>query len=189
MACVSQIGCKKDDDDSSDVQQPTSEYYFLTKIDGQNIGYELDASGNVAMSNGTDSSIDLPFCSYSYSCAIGDARGDDAPYFEVFFPDLFAGDCGNAATQFSGLFHTGAYAYGLTTGKVLIRYFDGTEVWVSDPTKQSGSGFEVTASQRTDTPFGAYQKVCGKGSCQLYNEAGQSKKLENVQFCMSFTQL
>lgn len=180
-------GCKKDSNDPN-TNEPSAEYYFSGKLDGQPLLYEIDASGKIQMSNSIDASIDPPACTYSYGCSMGPAEPEDSPYMEVYFPDLFVGDCGDLHQNFSGLFKPDIYGFGVTTGHVLVRYWDGTELWASYPSGQENAIFEVTASEREDTPFGVYQKVSGRGSCLLFNFAGDSKKLEDIKFVMSFSE-
>ena len=178
--------CKKDSNDTPNT--PQAEYYFSAKLDGQSVRYEIDASGKVQMSNSIDASIDPPACTYSYGCSMGLAEPEDSPYFEVYFPDLFVGDCGDVHQTFSSLFHKDLYGYGTGSGEVLIRYWDGTELWAAYPSGQENAIFEVTGSERTETPFGVYQKVSGRANCLLFNFNGDSKKLEDIKFVMSFSE-
>ena len=185
MCIVLFSSCKKDSKDPDKVSD--EEYYFSAKLDGQAILFEVDATGNVQMSNSIDASIGAPDCTYSYGCSMGTFDPIDAPYFEVYFPDLFSGDCANVDQAFSGLYHTGNFAFGELTGQVIIRYWDGTDLWTSNSNGQVNASFEVTASERQDTPFGIYQKVSGKANCKVFNLSGASKKLEEVKFVMSFS--
>jgi len=185
MGIVLLSSCKKDSKDPDNVSD--AEYYFYGKLDGQTNLLEIDATGDYQMSNSIDASIGVPFCTYSYGCAIGAFDPIDAPYFEVYFPNLFDGDCADVNGAFSGLFHTGAYSFGDLTGQVLVRHWDGTELWTSDASGQVNASFEVTATERQETPFGIYQKVSGKASCTLFNMGGSSKKLEDIKFVMSFS--
>ena len=185
MGIVLLSSCKKDSKDPDNVSD--AEYYFYGKLDGQTNLLEIDATGDYQMSNSIDASIGVPFCTYSYGCAIGAFDPIDAPYFEVYFPNLFDGDCADVDQDFSGLFHTGAYSFGDLTGQVLVRHWDGTELWTSDASGQVNASFEVTATERQETPFGIYQKVSGKASCTLFNMGGSSKKLEDIKFVMSFS--
>lgn len=184
MSAALFTNCKKDNNTDSDT--PTSDYYFSAKLDGQSILHEIDQSGNNEMANSIDASIGPPDCTYSYGCAIGPNIADE-PYFEVYFPDLFVGDCADVNAAFSGLFAPGPFSFGTSSGKVLIRYWDGNELWASYPLGQANAFFNVTKSDRTDTPFGVYQRVVGEANCLLFNDAGQQKKLENVKFALSFS--
>jgi len=185
MGIVLFSSCKKDSKDPDNVSD--AEYYFYGKLDGQTILYEIDASGDYQMVNSIDGSVGVPDCTYSYGCAIGAFDPIDAPYFDIYFTDLFVGDCADVSQVFSGLYHTGNYAFGELSGQVLVRYWDGTELWASNPNGQVNASFEITASERLDTPFGIYQKVSGRASCLLFNSGGDSKKLEDIKFVMSFS--
>lgn len=176
--------CKKDNnpDNVSD-----AEYYFYGKLDGQDKLFEVEATGDVQLVNSIDGSTGPDLCTFSYGCSIGTFDPVEAPFFEVYFPDLFDGLCVNIDDDFSGLYHTGNYAFGDQTGQVLIRYWDGTELWTSDPVGQQNAQFEVTASERQETIFGIFQKVSGKANCLVFNSNGDSQKLEDVQFVLSFS--
>ncbi|MBK6994725.1 MAG: hypothetical protein IPH31_07285 [Lewinellaceae bacterium] len=84
MGIVLLSSCKKDSKDPDNVSD--AEYYFYGKLDGQTNLLEIDATGDYQMSNSIDASIGVPFCTYSYGCAIGAFDPIDAPYFEVYFP-------------------------------------------------------------------------------------------------------
>ncbi|MFN0035751.1 MAG: hypothetical protein ACKVUS_11840 [Saprospiraceae bacterium] len=56
--------CKKDSNDTP--KEPTAEYYFSAKLDGQAFLYEVDATGNVEMANSIGSSVGSTTCTYSY---------------------------------------------------------------------------------------------------------------------------
>ncbi|MFN0035931.1 MAG: hypothetical protein ACKVUS_12785 [Saprospiraceae bacterium] len=121
------------------------------------------------------------------SGSIGLVEPVNPPYFEVSFPEMFVGDCVDVDQAFPGLFATDSYEFGALSGNVLLSYWDGTEIWVSFPDGQQNASFEITASEPQDTPFGIYQKVTGRASCRVFNFAGESKKMEDVKFVMSFS--
>ena len=141
-------------------------------------GYNRISSTNGGSVGNTD-------CTLSYGCAIGPSSGLE-PYFNVNFPDLFSSDCSTEGAVFHGLFHTGDWAYGNTTGKVQVLYFDGTELWSTEYGTQSGATFKVTRSEKLETIFGPSQTVGGSVSCQLYNSKGAVKKLEGGSFLLNF---
>lgn len=175
--------CKKDSDTNLNPTS-TADFYFVGKLDGTTVKQELTATNDVELTSSNGASIGATNCTFDYGADIG-SSATAAPYFGVSFPALFSGDCGNESSQFSGLFHTGAWTYGATTGKVEVIYFDGTEVWSSANGTQSGATFNVTKSEKV-TSFGLSQTVGGTVSCQLYSASGAVKKLEGGSFVLNF---
>lgn len=189
LLCVVMFSnCKKDSNTPPGDTPSQAEYYFSGKLDGQNLLYEIDATGNIEMVNTNSSSNNPPNdCAYTYGCNIGPVSPNGTPAIDVSFPDLFTGVCADVDDEFSGLFKIGHYDYGMSSGDVLIKYWDDdAEVWNSSPGLQTNAVFEITASERRETPFGVYQKVTGTASCLLFNAAGESIKLENAKFVLSF---
>lgn len=176
--------CKKDKNDDDDLN-PSTEYYFVGKFDGQNLIFEVDDQGSIGMANSISGSAGPVTCVYSYGCSVMDFNLTDAPFAEVEFPDLFVGDCADIETEFPNLFRLGSYDYGT---EVVVRYFDGKDLWESAPAGQNAPVFNVTLSEPTESPFGIYQKVGGDISCILFNATGESKKLENASFVLSFSE-
>lgn len=177
--------CKKDSDDNDDTLTSSAEFYFVGKMDGTAVRQEVTATNDVQLTSSNGGSVGSTNCTFDYGCAIGPSSGLE-PYFEVDFPALFSGDCSTEGTLFHGLFRTGDWGFGSTTGKVEVLYFDGTEVWSSSNGTQSGATFKVTRSDKLETIFGPSQTVGGTVSCQLYNAKGQSKKLENGSFLLNY---
>ncbi len=176
--------CKKDSDTDTNPTS-TAEFYFVGKLDGTAVKEELTATNDVELTSSNSASIGATNCTFDYGADIG-SSATAAPYFGVSFPALFSGDCSNEGSQFSGLFRTGAWAYGATTGKVEVTYFDGTEVWSSANGTQSGATFNVTKSEKIQSAFGLSQTVGGTVSCQLYSASGAVKKLEGGSFVLNF---
>ncbi|HMX40207.1 MAG TPA: hypothetical protein PK971_01595 [Saprospiraceae bacterium] len=179
------FACKKDSDDDGNTLTSNAEFYFIGKLDGTVAKQEVTATNDVLISSTNGGSVGNTDCTLSYGCAIGPSSGLE-PYFNVNFPDLFSSDCSTEGAVFHGLFHTGDWAYGNTTGKVQVLYFDGTELWSTEYGTQSGATFKVTRSEKLETIFGPSQTVGGSVSCQLYNSKGAVKKLEGGSFLLNF---
>lgn len=176
------VACKKDADTTSD-----AEYYFVGKIDGQPVNLQISPSSDAEMIIDNDGSLDPPSCTYSYGCAIGTNLGEPGEKsVTVRFPNLFEGDCGDQLSVFPGLFPAGSYPFGFTRGKVMVEYFDGAQMWTINGYSQTAATFEVTASEMIQSPLGASVKLTGRLSCTLYNEVGDTKKVENAAFALSF---
>lgn len=174
--------CKKDGDNSSD-----AEYYFIGKLDGVSVKYEITPSASTEMIISNDASIDPPSCQFTYGCGMGtDFGSPDEKSVDVSFPNLFDGDCGDQLVAFTGLFPAGNYGYGETTGKVQVAYFDGTESWTTTGPQESNAVFEITESETVSVGLGTAQKIKGRLSCSLYNAAGVEKKLEDAVFVLSY---
>ena len=176
------LACKKDSDTNP---SSSAEFYFVGKLDGSEVKEELTANGDVELSSSNGGSLNAPSCTFDYGANIG-SSANSAPYFGVSVPALFSGDCADEVTLFPTLFHTGDWAYGATTGKVELIYFDGTEIWSSANGAQSGATFSVTKSEKIDSQFGQSQTVGGTVSCQLYSASGAVKKLEGGSFVLNF---
>lgn len=176
--------CKKDKNDDLD---SNAEYFFSAKLDGQNLLFEVTPTNDLTayfVNLGAAGDIE---CTFSYGGGIGPVFSTDDPSVVVSFPDIFVGDCTDEADAFSGLFKTGSYSYGSTTGKVIVSYWDGTEHWTSELVAQSNASFKVTSSEREETIFGVTQKVSGTANCVLTNGSGQNKTLENAKFTLAFS--
>lgn len=176
--------CSKD----SDTPSSDAEYFFVGKLDGAAVKYEITGANDTEMSNSNDGSIGPPDCTFGYGCAIGSFDAGQ-PYVSVDFPSLFSGDCSDEETLFPTLFRTGSWSFGDSQGQVVVSYFDGADNWTSaGGTQPAGAVFNVSSTEFMDTPFGDYMTVRGTVSCTLYGSAGASKKLEAGSFSMSFRQ-
>ncbi|MBL7798777.1 MAG: hypothetical protein JNJ90_19925 [Saprospiraceae bacterium] len=176
--------CSKD----SDPPSSDAEYFFVGKLNGSEVKFEITASGNNEMVNSNGGSIGPPDCTFDYGCGIGIFDPGQANV-SVDFPSLFVGDCGDEGTVFPTLFKTGNWLFGNGQGRVAVSYFDGTENWSSAGGAQpAGAVFNVSSTEFMDTPFGDYMTVRGTVSCTLYDSGGASKKLEAGSFSMSFRQ-
>lgn len=174
--------CSKD----SDAPSSDADYFFVGKLDGTEVRYEVTGANDTEMSNSNDGSIGPPDCTFGYGCAIGSFE-EGQPYFSVDFPNLFSGDCGDEQTVFPMLFPSGVWPFGDSQGKVVAFWFDGDEIWSSAGGTQAGDAvFNVSGTELLSTPFGAYMTVRGTVSCTLYHDSGASKKLEAGSFSMSF---
>ncbi|MBL7798775.1 MAG: hypothetical protein JNJ90_19915 [Saprospiraceae bacterium] len=174
--------CSKD----SDTPSSDADYFFVGKLDGSEIKFEITASGNNEMVNSNGGSIGPPDCTFDYGCGIGLFDPGQANV-SVDFPGLFSGDCGDEEALFPTLFRTGSWSFGDSQGQVVVSYFDGADIWTSaGGTQPAGAVFNVSSTEFMDTPFGDYMTVRGTMSCTLYDSAGASKKLEAGSFSMSF---
>lgn len=175
------MACKKDSGSSD------ADYYFVGQLDGADLKFEITDSSSDEMIISNSSSLNPPICTYSYGCDIGTGPGTATEKsISVSFQQIFQGDCGDQLTVFPSLFPKGDYVVGEDSGNVLITYFDGTDNWTSYGVLQTGANFEITESEVVESPFGSSQKIHGKCSCILYNISGESKKLEDVSFVLSF---
>ena len=174
--------CSKD----SDAPSSGADYFFVGKLDGAEIRYEVTGTNNTEMANSNDGSIGPPDCTFGYGCAIGSFDAGQ-PYFSVDFPGLFSGDCSDEQAVFPTLFHSGTWPFGDSQGKVVVSWFDGADLWSSAGGTQAGDAvFNVSGTELLSTPFGVYMTVRGTVSCTLYHDSGASKKLEAGSFSMSF---
>jgi len=173
---------------SKDSDSPSSDaaYFFVGKLDGSTVKYEVTGTNDTEMSNSNGGSIGPPDCTFDYGCAIGSFDAGQ-PYFSVDFPGLFSGDCGDEASIFPTLFPSGNWPFGDNQGQVVVSWFDGTDLWSSAGGAQTGGAvFNVSGTEFMPTPFGDYMTVRGTVSCTLYDSTGASKKLEAGNFAMSF---
>jgi len=174
--------CNKD----SDTPSSDAAYFFVGKLDGTALRYEVTGTNDTEMVNSNDGSIGPPDCTFGYGCAIG-SFDSGQPYFSVDFPSLFSGDCGDEQAVFPALFHSGAWSFGNSQGTVVVSFFDGAEMWSSAGGAQAGNAvFNVSGTEFMSTPFGVYMTVRGTVSCTLYHDSGASKKLETGSFSMNF---
>ncbi|MBV6439701.1 MAG: hypothetical protein DYG98_09515 [Haliscomenobacteraceae bacterium CHB4] len=176
--------CKKDSEDSN---TSDAEYYFIGKLDGASVKFEITPSASTEMIISNDASIDPPSCQFTYGCGMGtDFGGSNEKSITVSFPNLYDGDCGNQLVAFPELLPTGNYNYGESTGQVQVNYFDGTEGWTTIGPLESNAVFEITESETVSVGLGTAQKIKGRLSCSLYNADGIEKKLEDATFVLSY---
>lgn len=175
--------CNKDSDTPP---SSNAEYFFVGKLDGTEVRFEITATGDNEMANSNGGSIGPPDCTFDYGCAIGSFEAGQ-PYISVDFPSLFVGNCGDEGTIFPTLFKTGKWLFGNGQGHVVVSFFDGAELWSSAGGVQpDGAVFNVWGTEFRSTPDGVYMSVFGTVSCTLFDSTGASKKLESGSFSLNF---
>jgi len=174
--------CSKD----SDSPASEAEYFFVGKIDGTTVKFEITPTSDFEMVTSNGGGIGAPDCTFDYGSSIG-SFDPGQTYFSVDFPSLFVGNCGDEAAIFPTLFKTGNWVFGNGQGRVVVSFFDGAEIWSTDGgTQPASAAFNVSSTEFMDTPFGDYMTVRGTVSCTLYHDSGTSKKLEGGGFSMNF---
>lgn len=182
----SALSCKKDDAP----KQPTTEYYFFGKLDSKEITLSIGTSNEIDMNNGNQISVSDSLCKADFGsivvCTATGSTNPDEPDFGIQLLSYFNGPCTQIGQEFPSLFSTGTYGFGSGVGNIQVYMYDGTEYWISDPSKQpSGSFIEISRSEEAVWRNKPARKLVGKGSCVLFDSNGNSKKLDNIQFSVA----
>lgn len=160
----------------------TADFYMIGNLDGVDARQEVSNQTSTQIAHFNDYGQGVDYCTFGYGCALG-TFGDTDPMFQVSFPQLFSGDCNLQKSKFHGLFRTGAWQYGASTGKVEITYFDGKESWSTSFGRQPKTAFFKV---RSSYMVGDSQTLGGTFSCKLYNASGAFKIFENGRFVLNF---
>ncbi len=189
LATISFFSCKKDEE-IKPTPQPTTEYYFFAKLDTKDITIGIGTSNEVDMLNANQISENGGLCKVGFGslvvCTATGSTNPDQPDFGLELLDYFSGPCDELAPTFPSLLMAGSYGFGSGPGKIQVSMWDGTEKWISDPTRQPSDAFIQVSESIEVTWLGKpARKLIGKGSCVLYDSNGNSKKLTDLRFSVA----
>jgi hypothetical protein len=176
----SSISCKKDNAVTSN-----SPYYFIAKVNGQDVKYEADeVSGQYEC--GTTGFIDNSGSNYDIyeGTMLEDQTTPNKNHIEVMLVKYF-NHFPNYQTETTAMFQPGSYAYGFgdvssnTVNGAVIYYTDANGIrWYSEG-PQNGSTFKVT--EVTNNSSGTSVKIfTAQFSCKLYNSSAAVLQIKDA---------